>query len=399
MSYFLRNVNAVLAPLIVEELDLSASEIGLLTSLYFLSAALVLVPVAVALDRYGPRRVLMAQMAIAAAGCFLFAAGGSVETLACGRALIGFGVAGCLTTAFKAVTVWMPRDRWATGNSLVLAIGSLGVICGTRPLQWGLEIAGWREMFWLAGGTCLTVLAALAAVVPERNAETREAGASSLSIYRDIIRHPAFWRLMPVASLTMAVFFALQGLWANGWMSDVAGLTQAEIGARLLLMAVAMSLGMLANGSLGDLLARVGIPLGAVMTAGVTILLTAQLALVLEWQPRAWWPWAALGYAGNIGALAYPQMARRFPDHASARAMSAIAISNFALAFAVQSALGVMLDLWPRSTAGAYPAEAYGISLGAMFVLQIGCFAWFLAAREAWRPPGNVSAEQRRNVI
>ena len=42
---------------------------------------------------------------------------------------------------------------------------------------------------------------------------------------------------------------------------------------------------------------------------------------------------------------------------------------------------------------------AIATSLGAMFVLQIGRFAWFLAAREAWRPPGDVSAEQRRNVI
>ena len=36
-----------------------------------------------------------------------------------------FGVADRLTTAFKAVTV--PRNRWATGNSLVPTIGGLGV--------------------------------------------------------------------------------------------------------------------------------------------------------------------------------------------------------------------------------------------------------------------------------
>ena len=68
----------------------------------------------------------------------------------------------------------------ATGNSVVPAVGSLG----TRPLQWDLETAGWREVFWLTGATRL---AALAAIVPERNAETRGGGASSVSIYRDAI--------------------------------------------------------------------------------------------------------------------------------------------------------------------------------------------------------------------
>ena len=115
---------------------LSASDIGSLTSLHFLSAALVLVPVAAALDRYGPRRVLTAQTAITGSGRILFAAGNGVETLACGRAASASRVAEAVRPAFQS-----------TATS-----------------------------------------------------------------------HPASRRLMPVASLTMADFFSLQGLWANGWM-------------------------------------------------------------------------------------------------------------------------------------------------------------------------------------
>ena len=68
LSYFLRNVNAVLSPDLVAEFSLNATALGLLTSTYFIMAALILIPVAVALDRFGPRRVLMAQLVIASMG-------------------------------------------------------------------------------------------------------------------------------------------------------------------------------------------------------------------------------------------------------------------------------------------------------------------------------------------
>ena len=57
VSYVYRMVNAVLAPTLVAEFGLSAGELGLLSSMYFLSFALVQLPFGVALDRFGPRRV------------------------------------------------------------------------------------------------------------------------------------------------------------------------------------------------------------------------------------------------------------------------------------------------------------------------------------------------------
>lgn len=391
LSYFLRNVNAVLAPDIVSAFDLTATQIGLLTSVYFMMAAIVLVPVAILLDRFGPRRLLVWQMLVAAAGCALFAAGGSPEALIAGRALIGLGVAGCLTTAFKAVTLWFPRERWATGNSLVLGVGSLGVICGTQPLQWMLQHAHWREVFWMSAALAVGIALAAALAVPERDGGA--ASAQSGGVYRRVLALPVFWRLMPVASLSMAVFFAIQGLWANAWMSDVAGLSQADIGRRLLLMALAMSFGMLVNGTLADFVTQAGAPLALVMALGIAGLLTAQLALVAEWAPRAWWPWAVMGYAGNIGALGYPLISRRFPTSASARAMSVLAMSNFALAFAAQFLFGWMLDFWGQE-AGGYPADAYRAVLGLFLGIQALAFVWFLSSREVWTNPQPAEASQ-----
>ena len=79
MSYALRTINAVLAPNLVDELSLSASELGLLASAYFLSFALMQIPLGAWLDRDGPRRVeslllLLAIDAILISHCEIFRA-------------------------------------------------------------------------------------------------------------------------------------------------------------------------------------------------------------------------------------------------------------------------------------------------------------------------------------
>ena len=66
-------VNAVLAPTLAAEFGLSAGGLGLLSSMYFLSFAVCQLPVGVAMDRFGPRRVNAALLLVAAAGGAWFA--------------------------------------------------------------------------------------------------------------------------------------------------------------------------------------------------------------------------------------------------------------------------------------------------------------------------------------
>ena len=67
----------------------------------------------VLLDRFGPRRVQAALLAVAALGALLFSIGQDTLTLTCARALIGLGFAGGLMSSFKAVVVWVPEKRRA----------------------------------------------------------------------------------------------------------------------------------------------------------------------------------------------------------------------------------------------------------------------------------------------
>ena len=114
-SYLYRAVNAVIAPDLVRDIGLSASELGLLTAAYLLAFALFQLPLGILLDRYGPRRVQAALVALGALGAAMFAAANGLLTLAIARAIIGVAFAGGLMSGFKAVVIWVPEPRRAPG--------------------------------------------------------------------------------------------------------------------------------------------------------------------------------------------------------------------------------------------------------------------------------------------
>lgn len=72
LSFFFRNVNAVISRDLVSEFALPASDLGFLTATYLLAFAAFQLPLGVLLDRYGPRRVVAALMCVAAAGALTF---------------------------------------------------------------------------------------------------------------------------------------------------------------------------------------------------------------------------------------------------------------------------------------------------------------------------------------
>ena len=71
IAYLFRTINAVMAAPLATELGLGADDLGLLTSVYFLTFAAAQIPICVLLDRYGPRRVQSALLVIAAIGSTL----------------------------------------------------------------------------------------------------------------------------------------------------------------------------------------------------------------------------------------------------------------------------------------------------------------------------------------
>ena len=379
LSYLTRAVTAVIAPNLVADLDLSATDLGLLTSAYFLTFAAAQLPIGMLLDRFGPRRVHSGLLLIAALGALIFAVGQSRDVLLLGRALIGLGVAAGLMAGLKAIVLWFPRERLALVNACYMTFGGIGALSATAPVEALLHLTDWRGLFL---GIAVAVLAASALIflaVPEKEGGTAMgAPAQQLRGLARIYRDRLFWRLAPLAATAAGTSMAVQGLWAGPWLRDIAGLGRAEVASHLLVMAAAFTLGLLTAGILAEVGRRLGLALITVIGLIVSAFLAVQAAVLLEWTGFGYGLWAAYGFFGNMATpLAFAALAQHFPPALTARANTAFNVIAILTAFAAQYVIGVVIDLWPTTPAGGYANEGYQAAFGLVLALQLLGLIWF----------------------
>lgn len=388
MSLFFRSVNAVIAPDLVAEFQLSAAGLGLLTSAYFFTFALFQIPLGILLDRFGARRVQAAMVATAAAGGALFAFGTDLTTLAVARGLVGLGFCGGLMSAYKQIADWFPRHRLPLINGLFLGLGSLGAVLATVPAQVGVDAVGWRGVMLIGAG--LTAIAALSliALVPERPpGDAPPAGLRQqlrdlfLVVYRD----PLFWRVAPMTMLGFASGSAIQTLWAGPWLRDVAGFERHDVAQQLLVMALALSFGSMFGGVIAEYLRRFGIGVLAVAASASVLFILAQLGIVLGWVGASVYLWALFGATFNVVTLCYSALSQHFPPAYAGRANAGLNVLSTGSAFALQYAIGAVINLWPRNALGGYDPQAYAWAFGLVLGAQVAALLWFLA----YRPRGS----------
>jgi predicted MFS family arabinose efflux permease len=379
MSYLFRSVNAVVAPDLVTDIGLSASQLGLLTSAYLFAFALCQLPMGVMLDRFGPRRVQTVLLSCAAAGSALFAISDSAIVLTIARAMIGMGFAGGLMAGFKAVVLWVPEPRRALANASVMSFGALGLFVATVPTEFAVQAWGWRTLFGGLAVITMVVVAIIFFIVPERQSRSSaEPLGAQISAMLRLYRDPVFWRLAPFLATTAGTHIGIQTLWAGPWFRDVAGFGREAVAYHLGIVAVSFLAGILLSGVVADWFVRRGVGLLTVMTGILSLYLVAQAAIVFELTTLNVPMWIVFGMSGQVAVLAYPWMASYWGSALSGRANSAMNLIMFMTAFSAQYAIGAIIDLYPAGPDGGYDPRGYQTSFGILLGLQVLALGWYL---------------------
>ncbi len=377
LSYHVRTANAVIGPVLRDELALGAADLGLLTSAYFLGFGATQLPLGLLLDRFGARRVEAVLLLFAAAGAALFASGGTIAALALGRGLIGLGVSACLMASFKSFSQWFPLERQASLTGWIMACGTLGALAASMPLNAALQVASWRVIFAVLAAVTLAVAALLFFCVPDNPATLRPPPlAAQWAGVREVIGSRQFWRYVPVGFAQIGGFMAVQSLWSSAWLMHVNGVTRAVAADHLAAMSLAMLVAYALIGLLSTRLARRGIATIHLLTGGMALALLTLLAIICEATDQHLLLWIAYGAFSSCGTLAYAQMATCFPVALSGRANSTYNLLVFAGAFVLQWAIGGFIDR--LQSAGLSVADAHRIAFAALFALQAAAWLWLV---------------------
>ena len=382
LSYLLRSVNAVIGPTLADDIGLSAGELGLLTSAYFIAFAAVQIPLGFFLDSHGPRRTEAVLLVVAAAGALVFSVGEGLWGLVLGRVMIGAGVAACLMASFKAMSEWFPREKLPMANGFIMASGGLGAITATAPTQFVVAEVGWRYGFVALAIVTIAAALLLWTMVPER---ARETGGSSMSErfgdLRQIYGSLAFWRIAPITALSQGTFLAIQTLWAGPWLRDIAGLSPLSVSFTLLTGAIGFVIGNILVGIIAVRLGKRGVAPIVVVGCGMAMFLLLQLVLIGEWTAAPRVLWFTFGMVGTIGVLSFTVLAQEFPAHLTGRASTGMNLLVFSSAFAVQWGIGEVINLWPAAADGGYAAPGYRAAFSIALSLQVVALIWMVVAR------------------
>lgn len=367
MNQAARTVMAIVGPVLALELGLSASELGVLAACLFAAYAAAQLPLGVALDAFGARRVQAVLMALAAIGFAIFALSPGFAGLAAARIVLGVGISGGLMALIKAHADWFERSRVAYVTGIATAIGALGSTLTTSPVQAMLPALGWRGVFWML---CLLALGGATWIFLSVPDKPRVAGAArslrgDIAASSRILASRTFWRFGPaVATLSMFNFVYL-GLWAGPWLRDVAGMDGPARAGVLFLYTFAMIVGSVLTGGAASRASAAGFSPFLVPIVSLAGLVVLQAGLMLQPARPAvvlalWLAIAVFGAAGPVGYVAMSQM---FPAEQTGRVATAANTLTLGAAFVIQAAVGWILDLWPRTASHGWDPDAYSWAL------------------------------------
>jgi predicted MFS family arabinose efflux permease len=120
-----------------------------------------------------------------------------------------------------------------------------------------MDWIGWRGLFELLAAATAASAVLVYIMVPEQVAPPSK-GPTPLSL-KSVYANSDFWRLAPVSATCVGSAWALQGLWAAAWLTDVEELDRPSVVTQLLVMAIALSVGGFFLGSIADQMRRRGI--------------------------------------------------------------------------------------------------------------------------------------------
>lgn len=191
INYVDRGNLATAAPLMQGELNLSASELGVLLSAFYYGYVLAMAPVGWLAEKYGAHRVLAIGALVWSLATLLTGVASSFVGLLLFRLLLGLGESAAFPCASKLLAQTVPIKRLGFANGALSFGYLLGPAVGT--LLGGLLMTrfGWRPVFILFGACSLVWLLPWRKVVLEPAAVVQAQGHTPSLIH--ILKQRALW--------------------------------------------------------------------------------------------------------------------------------------------------------------------------------------------------------------
>lgn len=353
LSNLLRTMPAIASDVIAGDLLISTETVASLVGAYHFAFAAGQIPVGVALDRYGVRKVSVVLLIGVVIGALLALWVQGPTGFLMVQIVLGLACCGMLLAPMTLVAKTMPPAKFALWSGLVQGIGNAGMLLSASPLAWLIEHYGWRSGFVLSAGFALLLVVGVLVFVPHLPERVRRLPKASLAQEaREVVRigrSPVLRAIMVLAFVSVAGSLSIRGVWGGPWLMDIKGLDRIAAGDGMLPLTLALVIGPVVYGMLDRRFGHAA----AVLAVGHFLAGLILLVLALSQTPA--WAWLGTGPTsadfdifmfGVFGAaiasapLLFAMGRAQIEQGQAGKALAAINLSFFCGAAIIQAATG-----------------------------------------------------------
>ncbi|MBW2203154.1 MAG: MFS transporter [Deltaproteobacteria bacterium] len=357
LVYFHRLCPAVVALDMMRDLNAGGALLGFLGAAYFYPYALMQLPAGLLSDSWGARKTITVFFCIAFVGSLLLGTATTTLWAILGRTLVGIGVAMLFVPTMKVLAEWFRVREFAMMTGILMAMGGIGSLTAATPLALLSSWIGWRFSFVAVGIFTLILAILVWTVVRDRPADMgwpsptgpkndEEEPIELWEGVRMVLSSRSFWPLAIWFFFDLAVFFSFGGLWGGPYLMHLYGLSKAQAGNILSMIAVGMVLGSPLLSYLSNNVFHGRKPVLIAGTAALVVL-TALLAFMTDRIPPAGLYGLVLGmgiFGGAIVVVGFTAAKEYFPVRIAGTAVGLVNLFPFLGGAIFQPVVGHILE-------------------------------------------------------
>ena len=377
--YFHRLSLSVVANDLIKEFQTSASVMGLLGSVYFYCYALMQLPAGLLSDSLGPRKSVTFFLIIASAGSIIFGIAPTIKIAFLGRVMVGIGVSMVFIPTMKILSRWFHPHEFAFMTGILNAVGGIGVLAATWLLALMTLFFGWRISFELIGCFTFIIVVLVWFVVrdrpedkgwpPIKEFDNKNYAKVTLPTEqipllkgaRRVISEKYFWPVAIWFFFDCGIFFGFGALWGGPYLMHVYGMSRAQAGTVLSMIAWGMIIGSPPLGFLSD----------RVMKSRKKPFILCNLLLVMILGLFSIYPIGLPHFilyilffifsicSSSVVIFGFTIIKELFPMEIAGTSTGLVNLFPFLGGAVFMPVLGRVLDAYPKSDTGGYSLEAY----------------------------------------
>lgn len=351
------------------------AELGALSSYYFAANVLFLFVAGVILDRYSPRKVILAALAVCILGTIGFASVHDFGLAKLFRFLTGIGSAFCFLGVIRIASRWFPAHRMGLVTGVVVTMAMFGGFVAQAPFTSLAQWLGWRSALLVDAGFGVVVLGLIASLVRDypKDYQMPIQPIKQLGYVRGFFLaflRPTNWVAGLYTALMNLPLGVLGGLWGINYLVSVHHFSFLEASSVTSVLFLGTIVGGPIVGWISDNLGvrRPPMVIGALLSLGL-------ISVVVYYPSMALYPAMLLFFL--IGAttatqiLSYPLVAEGNPAMITAMSVSIVSICVQAGDLFGQPLFGWLLDASPHQHVTRHVIQGANFDL-AMWIFPTG---------------------------